>query len=75
MDSRDKALLRASELTLEDITNAVEDELGKLVPILVEAGYASEEPWGKDYDESEGWSLWRFTPSGVKRAKELEDSN
>ncbi len=68
MNAADKALCRAWELASEDITDAVEDELNALVPILVEAGYASEEPWGED----SGWVLWAFTDSGVARAEELE---
>jgi hypothetical protein len=71
MDDADRALYRAWELASEDSTDALEAELRDLIPILVKAGYAKEEPWGDDPD----WFLWSFTDAGVKRADELESSN
>jgi hypothetical protein len=68
----DATLLRAWTLALTDFTAAVETEFGELLPDLIEAGYVIEEPWGKDYDDSEGWALWRFTQAGVDRATALE---
>lgn len=67
MNAADKALTRATELYYMDPTDEVEKELSDLVPILVKAGYASQEPWGDDTD----WFLWRFTDVGNKRADEL----
>ncbi len=70
-DSLDKALCRAHEIFLEDLDDEKPGELDALLPPLIEAGYVSEEPWGEDYEDSEGWSLWRFTEAGVRRAEEL----
>jgi len=70
MDTLDETLLRAWELGVEDITDAVEEEFSILLPPLIEAGYVSEEPWGDD----SGWVLWRFTPAGVERANQLESA-
>jgi hypothetical protein len=67
MTAADRALARAVKLHHADPTEEVEKELADLVPILVEAGYASEEPWGDD----PYWSLWRFTEAGMRRRDEL----
>jgi hypothetical protein len=67
MNAADKALARAVELYYMDSTDEVETELSDLVPILVEAGYAAQEPWGDDPD----WFLWHFTDAGNKRSDEL----
>jgi hypothetical protein len=56
----DAALTRAWHLALEDISDAVEDELESLLPALIAAGYVDAD----DY-------LWRFTPAGVARVDEL----
>jgi hypothetical protein len=45
-------------------TDKVMDEAERLLPILVDAGYAAT-------DDAE-WT-WRFTPEGVARAEEIED--
>jgi hypothetical protein len=42
-------------------TDAVMDDAERLLPLLIEAGYA----------ETEG-NTWNFTPQGVARAMELE---
>ena len=55
----DEALLRAWRL-VEDFSEAVEDELGRLLPTLIAAGYA-------EADER----TWRFTPEGVNRVELL----
>jgi hypothetical protein len=55
-------LVRAWGLWAEDPTDEVDDELERLLPGLVAAGYAATD------DESDSW---RFTPTGVARAKEL----
>jgi hypothetical protein len=68
MDPLDKALSRAREIYLDDCSDELDAELGKLLPSLIEAGYVDEEPWGDDPD----WFLWRFTDAGRKRADELE---
>lgn len=68
MDSLDRALLRAHELFLEDLSDDADSELEKLLPPLVEAGFIHEEPWGRASDHS----LWSFTDKGIKRAEELE---
>lgn len=68
MDSLDEKLLRASQLFVEDVTDANEAELNALIPSLTEAGYVKEEPWGDDPD----WCLWSFTDAGIKRSEELE---
>jgi len=57
----DAALMRAWGLSVEDYTDAVIDELEPLIPVLVDATYAEAD----DY-------TWRFTPTGVARAEELE---
>ncbi len=72
MKPLDEALLRAWTLAVEDITDVVEAEFAELLPDLIEAGYVIEEPWGKDYDDSEGWALWRFTQAGIDGATALE---
>jgi hypothetical protein len=54
MDPLAETLLRAWNLSMEDITDAVEAEFAELLPPLVKAGYVHEEPWGKDYEDSEG---------------------
>jgi hypothetical protein len=62
----DEALMRAWTLGLDEEgwTDKVIDEAERLLPILVDAGYAATD------DDA---STWRFTPEGVARAKELED--
>jgi hypothetical protein len=59
MDS-DKALIRAWDLALENDTEAVEDEFERLLPTLIEAGYAEADEY-----------VWHFTPKGVERANLL----
>jgi len=59
----DEALIAAWNLGMGDAgwTDAVMDEAKRLLPVLVEAGYA----------ETQG-ATWKFTPEGVARAKELQ---
>ncbi len=71
MDSLDEKLLRAWLLASDDLTDANEAELNALIPVLTEAGYVKEKPWGDDPD----WFLWSFTDAGVKRSEELEAQN
>lgn len=68
LNSLDEKLLRAWLLASEDVTDANEAELNGLVPVLVEAGYVEEKPWGDDPDSF----LWSFSEAGVKRSEELE---
>jgi hypothetical protein len=70
MKPLDNALLRAWLLASKDFTDANEAELNALLPVLIEAGYVEEEPWGSDPD----YILWSFTDAGVKRSKQLEDA-
>jgi hypothetical protein len=56
----DEALLRSWNLGDAGWTPAVEDEVERLLPILIEAGYAST------YH-----ATWRYTPEGVARYEEL----
>ncbi|HWD40000.1 MAG TPA: hypothetical protein VG944_14215 [Fimbriimonas sp.] len=70
MDLLDKKLLRASELFYEELSDANDAELESLLPILIEAGYVEEKPWGDDPANF----LWSFTEEGVKRSKQLEAS-
>lgn len=75
MDSLDEKLLRAWDLFFEGESDETERQITEVLPSLIEAGYVRQEPWGKDYEESEGWFLWHFTEVGVQRYKELENSN
>jgi hypothetical protein len=68
MDALDRALCRAREIFLDDLSGELDIELGELLPPLVKAGYVREEPWGDDPD----WFFWSFTDAGRKRADELE---
>jgi hypothetical protein len=65
MDPVDEALCRAWQLFLEDLSDEVDEELKKLLPRLIEAGYVSES------GHSPTGSFWAFTEAGVKRAEEL----
>jgi hypothetical protein len=68
MDSLDEKLRRAWLLASEDFTDSNEAELNELLPMLIEAGYVEERPWGDDPDVF----LWSFTEVGIRRGKELE---
>jgi hypothetical protein len=61
----DEALLQAWMLGYGENgwSEAVMDEAERLLPVLIEAGYA----------ETKG-ATWHFTPNGVARAMELEAS-
>ena len=65
MDPLDEALCRAQKLFLEDSSDVVEDELSKLMPGLVEAGYAEESDYG------DGLMAWGFTKAGIERGEAL----
>lgn len=62
----DDALMEAWNLGMDDAgwSDAVMDEAERLLPILVQAGYA----------ETKG-STWNFTPKGVARAMELQSAD
>jgi len=60
-DEVDSALLRAWALFIDDPTDEVDDELERLLPKLVAAGYANVED-----------DRWSFTREGVARAEQLE---
>jgi hypothetical protein len=60
-DDVDRALLRAWELSLEDLSDSTDAEIEELLPQLVAAGYVRVSP-----------DRWRFTPEGVARAKALD---
>lgn len=70
MDSLDEQLLRAWDLSSEDFTDDVEAELNALVPVLIEAGYVKERPWGDDPE----YFLWSSTKAGIERSRQLEAS-
>jgi hypothetical protein len=59
----DEALIAAWNLGMDDAgwTDAVMDEAERLLPVLLQAGYA----------ETQG-RTWNFTPKGVARAMELQ---
>jgi hypothetical protein len=65
MHDLDRALCRAWELFLEDVSDAGDDEIAKLLPALTAAGYTEEETLPNGID------VWGFTPAGVARAEEL----
>jgi predicted hydrocarbon binding protein len=65
LDALDKALCRAWQLALEDDSDAVDEELGKLLPKLVEAGLIEET------GHSPTGFFWAFTKIGVGRVEEL----
>ena len=65
MDDLDRALCRACELRLEDVSDAIDDELAKLLPALIAGGYAEKETLANGLD------VWAWTPAGVARAEEL----
>jgi hypothetical protein len=58
LSDADKALARAWRLGAEDYTPELEDAFEKLLPTLVEAGYAATEG-----------HTWHFTGKGVERAE------
>lgn len=70
MDQLDKALLRAQEIFLDELSDATDTELEDLLPPLIKAGLVHEEPWGEASDHF----LWSFTEAGIKRVEELESS-
>jgi hypothetical protein len=65
MDSLDQALCRAHEIFLGDLSDETEDELDKLMPTLLQAGYV------KRSGESSSGVFWSFTDRGVARGQEL----
>jgi hypothetical protein len=65
MDELDRALARAWEIFIEDLSDETDRELGELLPQLTEAGYVATS------GESTSGHFWRFTPEGVERAESL----
>jgi hypothetical protein len=65
MDDLDRALGRAWEIALEDLSDETDAELGDLLPSLVAAGYVEVS------GESESGEFWAFTPEAVKRIDAL----
>lgn len=65
MEPLDKALCRAHEIFLGDLSEETDAELDDLLPALIEAGYVEER------GHSPTGSLWAFTESGVRRGDEL----
>jgi hypothetical protein len=66
VDELDRTLKRAWEISLEDLSDSTDDELGGLLPPLVDAGYVAisgESPTGH---------FWRFTPKGIDRVDALD---
>jgi hypothetical protein len=61
LESPDRELLRAWDLFIQDPTDEVFDELERLLPTLISAGYA-------DADEY----TWSFSDTGIARAEALE---
>ena len=66
MEDLDKALCRAQEIFLGELSDETDEELHDLLPPLVEAGYV------KESGHSPTGFFWAFTRSGVKRGKELD---
>ena len=66
MEDLDKALCRAHEIFLGELSDETDEELHDLLLLLVEAGYV------KESGHSPTGSFWAFTRSGVKRGKELD---
>lgn len=64
----DEALLRSFDFGMSDEgwTEADSEEAGRLLPILVDAGYARIPSAG------DPWSVWSFTPAGVARHDALK---
>jgi hypothetical protein len=62
----DEVLMRAWNFGMDEAcwTDEVLDKAERLLPILVDAGYAAT--------DDAAW-IWWFTPEGVARAEELED--
>jgi hypothetical protein len=56
----DEALRRAWEIGTEDATDEVMDEYERLLPVLVEAGYAVDLG-----------HTWRYTKKGIERVGQL----
>jgi hypothetical protein len=65
MDQLDKALYRAHEIFLGNLSDETDAELENLLPPLVKAGYV------KESGHSPTGIFWAFTESGVKRGEEL----
>jgi hypothetical protein len=61
----DKTLCEAWALASGDWTDAIEDELGRLLPVLIDAGYV------RTYGHSRTGFLWAFTDAGVERVEAL----
>lgn len=65
MNESDRALTRAWEIFVEDLSDETDRDLGELLPPMTDAGYvviSGESPSGH---------FWRFTPEGVARAEAL----
>lgn len=65
MDELDRALRRAWEIAVDDLSDATDGELETLLPRLVEAGYVRVD------GESPTGYHWRFTREGVARVETL----
>jgi len=65
MDELDGPLRRAHEIFLDDLSDETDEELGKILPLLVDAGFVAID------GESPSGYFWRFTPAGVARGEEL----
>jgi len=65
MDALDKALCRAHEIFLQDLSDDTDAELAELLPDLVQAGYVTES------GHSPTGSFWAFTSAGVERGEAL----
>lgn len=61
----DQTLGKVWELSGGDWSDEVEDECGRLLPVLIDAGYV------KTYGHSRSGFLWLFTSAGVERAEAL----
>jgi hypothetical protein len=67
MRKPDQHLCRVWALCIEDWTDEVEDEIGKLLPSLIDAGYV------RTYGHTRTGFLWRFTSAGLTRAQKMRD--
>jgi hypothetical protein len=65
MDEVDRALGRAWEIFIGDLSDETDTELEDVLLPLVAAGYVAID------EESPTGFLWRFTPEGIQRAEAL----
>jgi hypothetical protein len=65
VESLDEVLRRVWQLALEGPSDQIDEEIDRLLPNLIDAGYVDE------FGHSPTGSLWRFTEKGVQRVEAL----